>query len=98
MSYTLVPIPPSSGGKGSRPAQEDIPLDVGVAVEEAFKYCADTDERLQAEMTREEGDEFLRYARAYAYYRDPRVVVVGNSFKGGVRFRVEVYVTDAADA
>jgi hypothetical protein len=95
MSYTLVPIPASNGGKGRRPAQEDIPPDVAVAVEEAFKYCAETDERLQAQMTREEADEFLRYARAYAYYRKPRVIVTGNSLKGGVRFRVEEYVTDA---
>jgi hypothetical protein len=91
MPLNLMPIPASTGK--TRIPQDEIDPDVALAVEEAYKYCADSSERLEVALKdKDAGDAFLKQARSYAYYREPRVVVTGNSFKTGARFRVEDYV------
>jgi hypothetical protein len=92
MPLNLTPIPASAGK--ARIPQDEIDPDVALAVEEAYKYCAGNgNERLEVTLKdKDAGDAFLKQARSYAYYRDPRVVVIGNSFKTGARFRVEDYV------
>lgn len=72
---------------------DKIPQDTVDDVEDALKYCADHEDKISIKFaTQDEGDMFLKEARAYARDREPRVVVTGNSLKSGlVKFRVELY-------
>jgi hypothetical protein len=92
MGYLLTPI---KAGSGSRMPLDDISDDVKEAVEDGYKFCADSPQRLQLDLgDLESAEAFLHEARSYAYRRPAgRVTVVGNvAAKKLVRFRVEEYV------
>jgi hypothetical protein len=95
MALTLTPVKASR----SRLTPEEIPADAATAVEEAYKYCADNTERLEAALaTKSDAEEFLHAMRSYAYHRKPRLVVSGNvTQKGAARFRVTSYTGTAGD-
>lgn len=91
MPITMTPV---AAGR-SRVPLEDIPEDVGQAVEDAYVFCQTSQERLSAQFaTEDDADAFLHQARSYAYQRAAgRLVVSGNTTqKGAARFRVTDYV------
>lgn len=101
----LTPIGKSGRGRGSRKSLADIPAVVAETVEEAYGYfqTADALPRLQTPdfTTREEAEDFLSDARAYAYQREGgRLIVSGNAAQSKnkgkfiARFSVEQYVED----
>lgn len=98
MSLTLKPVESAK----SRLKPEEIDADVALAVEEAYKYLSEEGhdgERLEVDLgSKDKGDEFLHAARSYAYHREPRLVVTGNSFKTGARFRADLYTAPAKDS
>lgn len=92
MPITLTPVP--RGGGRSRLALEDIDQDVITAVNEAFDYCQDhPDERVSAPLgSQDAAEDFLKQARSYAYWAEPRLVVAGNvTQKGEARFTVDLW-------
>jgi len=78
---------------------EDIDPDVIAAVEEAYSFCKESDNRLEITFTAAgDAEVFLTAARSYAYQRDAgRLVVIGNVAREGLvaRFRVTAYVPPA---
>jgi hypothetical protein len=106
----LTPIPASK--RGSRTPLADIDASLRETVEEAFVYCSASAERLQtpAFATKDDAEEWLSDARAYAYQRENgRLVVEGNSSRAPkpdgskdavqhvVRFRVVPFVAPASE-
>ena len=99
-------LTPIDAGKGSRTALEDISEEIRETVEEAFTFCQENAQRLQtpAFESKEDAEDWLSEARAYAYQREAgRLVVTGNAAKAPeqaekdkgmyvARFRVEAYV------
>jgi hypothetical protein len=108
----LTPIDASR--RGGRTKLDDIDQTIRDTVEEAFVYCSTTPgKRLQtpAFATKDDAEDWLSEARAYAYQRpEGRVVVAGNASREPledgskdkvrhvVRFRVEPFVAQADDA
>jgi hypothetical protein len=100
MDFT--PIDASGRGGGRKPLA-DIPADTAEAVEEAYMFCtAAPDKRLQTApfANREEAEDWLRDARAYAYQRPAgRLVVAGNPAraageKADGKYVIRLTVTD----
>ena len=81
----------------------EIHPDVTVALEEAFSWSRENPgtenvlEVAEKELPVDK-DLFLKQLRAVAREREPRVVVTGNSLKGAVRFRVDLYEAAAETA
>ena len=99
MPITLKAVPKSASK--TRIPLDEIDEDVKTAVDEALAYCAEhPDERVSAEFgTQEEADSFLKTARSYAYQREPRVVLEGNTTqKGAARFTVVPYTAGDSDS
>lgn len=95
MPLILTPVKASR----SRLPQEKIDADVALAVEEAYTYCQESEERLSVDLgSKDAGETFLHAARSYAYYRTPRLVVTGNTYAKGARFRVTEYVKGDVEA
>jgi hypothetical protein len=104
MALNLTPI---KAGKGSRTPLAEIDPEVSSTVEEAYEFCQADSQRLQTPefASKEDAEDWLTEARAYAYQREAgRVIVAGNPATGTtkgtyvVRFRVETYVKPATDA
>jgi hypothetical protein len=102
VALNLTAIP---AGKGTRKPLDDIDPELVETIEEAFEFCKADDSRLQTPdfASRQDAEDWLSDARAYAYHRGTidgkeRVTVAGNPAKGTgtnayvVRFRVEKYV------
>jgi hypothetical protein len=72
-----------AGAAATRKALDEIDPDVKAAVEDALLYCQEfPGQRGEAEVATEvEADAFLKDARAFAYWREPRLVVSGNATK-----------------
>lgn len=95
MGHTLVPT-----GKipASRTTIDSIPDSVREDVEDAVTYAENGNADMlsyQAD-SKAAGEDDLRFMRAYARQREPRVVIYGNVTKTGVvKFRVTPYETAA---
>jgi hypothetical protein len=104
MALNLTPI---KAGKGQRTPLEEIDAELAETIEEAYAFCQTDPQRLQTPefASKEDAEDWLSEARAYAYQREAgRVIVAGNPATGTtkgtyvVRFRVEEYVKPATDA
>jgi hypothetical protein len=98
MPITMTPVK-----RNVRAPVGEIHPDVYVALEEALEWSMKNtgQENVLEAATRElpvEKDLFLKQLRVVAREREPRVVVTGNSFKDGVRFRVDLYEAPAEAA
>jgi hypothetical protein len=108
IKMTALNLTEVTGGGRSRTPLEDINPDLIETIEEAFANSmadgAPESHRYETPKigTKDEAEDWLSDARAYAWHRGQgdnakgRIVVAGNTTKNGVvRFRVYPYVSDA---
>lgn len=109
MPLQFTTLPPSGRARERKPLDQ-IHADIKAGVDEIYEWCQTNHGRIELsadqiktvvpgtfETAQERAEQFLNDARDYAYQRQPRLVVAGNTTrKGYARLRVTLYVKGGA--
>lgn len=109
MPLQFTTLPPSGRARERKPLDQ-IHADIKAGVDEIYEWCQANNGRIELsaeqvktvvpgtfETAQARAEEFLNDARDYAYQRQPRLVVAGNTTrKGHARLRVTLYVKGGA--
>lgn len=105
MPLQFTTLPPSGRARERKPLDQ-IHADIKAGVDEIYEWCQVNDGRIELsadqiksvvpgkfETAQARAEQFLNDARDYAYQKQPRLVVAGNTTqKGHARLRVSLYV------